>query len=113
MNSAKKIEERELKRNGEGYWDPTAYKAIKRADAELEGKKSSKKKDKTGTHRQYYVGPYEKTRAMSLKQYIKWKLKVLDELCIELTEEEEQHLRSLGSEAEVDAYAHRLIISKE
>lgn len=31
-----KIEENKLRRNGEGYPDPTAYEAIKRAEAEHE-----------------------------------------------------------------------------
>lgn len=32
MNEEKRIEERELKRNGEGYADPTAYQAIKNVE---------------------------------------------------------------------------------
>ena len=31
----KNIEERELQHNGEGYYDPTAYKAIKKVDGEV------------------------------------------------------------------------------
>ena len=30
------MKDRELKRNGSGYYDPTAYKAIKKVDAEEE-----------------------------------------------------------------------------
>jgi hypothetical protein len=30
------MENNDLKRNGSGYYDPTAYKAIKKADADLE-----------------------------------------------------------------------------
>ena len=102
-NKAKAQADRELRRNGEGYLDLTAYEAIKRADAELEGKDNSKKK-KTTKGMTYDIHPYEKGRGMTLKQYIKWKLKVLDELCVEMTEEEENYLRSLTSEAAIDAY---------
>lgn len=111
MNKREKIEERELRRNGEGYYDPTAYKAIKKADAELEGKKDSKKPK--NPQRQYYVGPHDRDRVMTLKQYKKWKLKVLEELCIVLTDEEKDYLNSLGSESDVDRYAHRLIMRGE
>lgn len=111
MNKRKKIEERELRRNGEGYYDPTAYEAIKKADAELEGKKDSKKKEKK--QRQYYVGPREEKTTMTLKQYKKWKLRILDELCVNMTEGEKAYLNALPTEAEVDAYAHRLIMRKD
>lgn len=108
MNRSSKIEERKLKRNGSGYWDPTAYEAIKKADAELEGKKKTKKK--TGPVRGAYYGPYEQGRAMSIKQYRKYKLKVLDELGIELTDEEKAYFNVLETEYEMDQYAHRLIM---
>lgn len=107
-----KVEERELKRNGEGYLDLTAYHAIKKADAELEGRKGTSKK-KEQKPRQYYVGPHDRDRTMTLKQYKKWKLKILDELCVKLTEEEKAYLNSLKTECDVDAYAHRLIMRKD
>lgn len=113
MNTGKdkeKITERELRRNGSGYYDPTAYKAIKRADAELEGKKSKRKEKPV---RQYYVGPHTDSPTRPLKSYIKWKLRVLDELGIVLTEQEEKYLRSLKSEIDIDAYAHELIMRED
>ena len=50
---------------------------------------------------------------MSLKRYKKWKLKVLDELCIELTDDERAYLNALPTECDVDAYAHCLIMGKD
>ena len=102
-----RVEDQELKRNGEGYLDLTAYHAIKKADADMEGKKKEK------TKKRVYSDAYDRNRSMTLKQYIKWKLKVLDELGIELNEEEEAYLRSIKTEYEIDAYAHRLIMNKE
>ena len=42
LPSDEKVTDRELKRNGEGYIDPTAYEAIKRAEAEAEHEKIRK-----------------------------------------------------------------------
>lgn len=98
----------ELMKNGEGYYDPTAYEAIKKADAELEGKRNSTKKKRP--ERSEYRGPNETMRFGSIERYIKWKLKVLDELCIKVTDEEKKHMESLKYEYEVDQYAHRLIM---
>ena len=102
-----RVEDQELKRNGEGYLDLTAYHAIKKADADIECKKKEK------TKKRGYSDAYDRNRSMTLKQYIRWKLKVLDELGIELNEEEEAYLRSIKTEYEIDAYAHRLIMNKE
>ena len=101
-------EDRELRRNGEGYLDLTAYYAIKRVDAELEGEKMNKKGKREG-----YYGPYETGRGMTLKQYKKFKLKILDELFVKYTDEEKAHLESLTSEVEVDRFAHKLIMRGE
>lgn len=101
-------ENRELRRNGEGYLDLTAYYAIKRADADKEERTLEKKKANRG-----FVGPYETGKAMPLKQYKKWKLKILDELFVKYTDEEKAHLESLTSEMEVDRYAHKLIMRGE
>ena len=112
MNKVKAQADIELRRNGEGYWDPTAYHAIKKADADLEKKRNPGGKKKTRP-RGFYVGPHDRDRKMTLKQYIKQKLKILSELGLELTEEEENYLRSLKNEIDIDAYAHRLIIGKD
>lgn len=48
-----------------------------------------------------------------LKQYIKQKIKMLNnEFLIELTDEEETHFYSLKTESEVDIYASRIIATK-
>jgi hypothetical protein len=107
LNKEKNLEDLRLRRNGEGYWDPTAYEAIKRADAELEGKKTDKKKRPKRT---VYNGPYEPQRGMSIKQYRKWKLKVLEELGMPVTDAEKAYIESLETEYEIDAFAHRLIM---
>lgn len=106
MNRVKdqdKITDRELRRNGSGYVDPTAYKAIKKADGDPVKKKK----------RSYYIGPYDASRGKSLKQYIKEKQQILDDLCIEMTEAEREQLKDLKTEAAVDAFAHRLIMRKD
>ena len=103
-------EDRELRRNGEGYLDLTAYYAIKHADAELEERTLKKEKAKANRG---FVGPYETGKAMPLKQYKKWKLKILDELFVKYTDEEKAHLESLTSEIDVDHYAHKLIMRGE
>ena len=103
VTDKEKIAERELRRNGSGYYDPTAYKAIKRADGDPVKKKK----------RSYYIGPYDASRGKSLKQYIKEKQQILDDLCIEMTEAEREYMKSLKTEAAVDAYAHRLIMRKD
>ena len=58
-----KVEDRELKRNGEGYLDLTAYHAIKRADKDCDDKKKVVK--------HYSIGPNEKPKAMTLPMYKK------------------------------------------
>lgn len=103
-----KIADRELRRNGSGYMDLTAYKAIKRADKDKE-----KRPMKNRRQRGYYVGPYEEPRKVPLKRYIKGKQQILDDLCIEMTEAEREYMKSLKTEAAVDAYAHKLIMRKD
>lgn len=112
MNKVKTQADRELRRNGEGYLDLTAYHAIKKADADLEEKRNPGGKKK-GRPRSCYRGPYEEPKKLPLTRYIKQKLKILSELGLELTEEEENYLRSLKNEIDIDAYAHRLILGKD
>ena len=100
-----KVEDQELKRNGEGYLDLTAHHAIKHADKDYDDKKKIVK--------HYSIGPNEKPKAMTLPMYKKRKLKILNELGIELSSEEELHLKSLKTECDIDKYAHRLIMTKE
>lgn len=45
----------------------------------------------------------------TLENYIKDKIKVLNQLCIELSWKELEHLKSLKSEIQVDNYARELI----
>ena len=52
-------------------------------------------------------------RVMTIEQYIKVKLKILGQLHVRLTEEQERHMRSLKTEGDVDRYAHGLIIGKD
>lgn len=110
MNKGKNLEDLRLRRNGEGYWDPTAYEAIKRADAEMEGRKHPKKKKKEQPAKVGYGDPYEKGRGMTIKQYIRWKLKVLNELGVNPTDEDKARMSLMTSEYEIDAYAHKLIM---
>lgn len=52
-------------------------------------------------------------RKMSIKMYINLKLKMLEEdFYLRLTDIERDHMCSLTSEQEVDAYAHKLILEK-
>lgn len=113
MNKVKAQADRELRRNGEGYLDLTAYHAIKKADADLEEKRNPEEKKKNRPRGFVHASNYDSGRHMTLKQYIKWKLKILSELGLDLTEEEENYLRSLKNEIDIDAYAHRLILGKD
>ena len=47
---------------------------------------------------------------MSIKSYIKYKLKVLEQLGIILTWQQEEHLRSLKREIDIDNYCHGIIM---
>lgn len=49
---------------------------------------------------------------MDLKEYIKEKLAVLDELCIKITYRQLEHLYECKTEFEVDAYYHDIITGK-
>ena len=100
-------EDRELRRNGEGYLDLTAYYAIKRADGKTEERKNM---GKTGRKKNSYCGRYETGKSMTLPQYKKHKLKILDELCVKITDEEKAYLQSLRYESDVDRYARKLIM---
>ena len=46
------------------------------------------------------------------ESYIKEKIKVFKQLCIPLTKEQIEHMRSLKTEIQVDNYAHDLIVGK-
>lgn len=111
MNTDEKITERELKRNGSGYLDLTAYKAIKKADAKKRKKKGPNKNRKKCGPKSYGASDMNKNR--SLKQYKKWKLKILGQLGIKLTEEDEKYIMSCTSERAIDKYAHDLIMKED
>lgn len=46
---------------------------------------------------------------MSIKQYIKEKKKILRDFCITLTKEQNDHINSLKTEHDVDAYVRDLL----
>lgn len=50
---------------------------------------------------------------MSLKEYKKWKIKVLAQLGIELTWQQEEHIHSLEREIDIDNYCHDIIMKGE
>ena len=47
-----------------------------------------------------------------IKTYIKKKVKILKQFCVDLNTEQIKHIMSLKTEGEVDAYAHDLIKEK-
>lgn len=73
--------DRDLRRNGEGYIDLTAYEAIMNVERE-----------------EY------------MKEYINEKIEVLKDFCIFLNKKQLKHIRSLKTEADVDKYAKYLIM---
>ena len=48
----------------------------------------------------------------SLSRYKRLKIKILREMCITVTADEEDHLRELCSMEDIDRYVHSLIMSK-
>ncbi len=106
-------EDRELRRNGEGYLDLTAYHAIKKADKDIvvDEPKPKKKRKRKGPVKT--KGPYDTWNPTSLKIYINRKIKILEQLGVELDDHEIAHLKSLTNEIAVDLYAHDLIIGKD
>lgn len=52
-------------------------------------------------------------RKVSLKSYVREKIKVLKELNIALTDGQIKHMQSLKSELQIDNYAHDLIMGKD
>ncbi len=46
-----------------------------------------------------------------MNDYIKWKLKILKELNIKLTDEQKEHIKSLHTEIAIDNYVKPLIIN--
>ena len=59
------------------------------------------------------TGCSDKNVYLGIGKYIKEKIKILKELHIFLTEEEEAHLRSLDNEVAIDDYARSLILNRE
>jgi hypothetical protein len=52
-------------------------------------------------------------KQLTLKQYIREKIRMLrKDFCIDLTDEQIAHMRSLKSEIAVDNYAHDLIFNR-
>ena len=47
---------------------------------------------------------------LTLEEYIKEKIRVFDQLHIQLTPQQIEHMRSLNSEIAIDNYAHDLIV---
>lgn len=57
--------------------------------------------------------PYAKTEIkMSLKAYKRDKLRILNQMHIKLSLDEEQHLMSMTREIDVDNFVHRLIMTR-
>lgn len=73
----------DLRKNAEGYEDPTAYEAIKRIDA---------------TKRR--------------KRYLKEKVRMLAQFCILLDDDQLKHMCSLDTEEDIDRYVHTIIMKK-
>lgn len=53
------------------------------------------------------------TMDVGIKSYIKEKIKLLNQLCIRLTNEQLEHILSLQTEVQVDNYAHDLICKED
>lgn len=81
--------ERDLKRNASGYYDPTAYEAIKRADVFYDEK--------------------NKCKLEKLKKFRKEKIRLLKDFGITLTSEQKKRMNSFDREEDIDNFAHDLI----
>lgn len=47
---------------------------------------------------------------LTLEEYIKEKIRVFDQLCIQITPKQVEHMRTLDNEIAIDNYAHDLIV---
>lgn len=53
------------------------------------------------------------TKPMTIEEYIEHKIKILDQMCIKLSDERKELIRSLKSEIAVDNFAHSIICKED